>query len=384
MYGPTSPPGNDTGPSESSIVFYDLPWRTRIGVTSFFVVLYGFLFVGIAYQLFLIFYHRYKVLSYRTVFVILCLAWSALRVVMFALYFDRRLCTVAFDLSAVVYWLLYALPVWFQFATLSLFAHYYLQVVSRGINFERESIRNCCFSRWMLNLLWGLLLAVFVAVDTACVLATYADVNTKRKSGMGTVVKPGTKSPFVFPLLRVVVTEGLFLLVATVISACIVTIARRASMKRILEGEGMSTLQSTGIVLVLLYLTRTVYNIVATETSLGFKLSGYFWPIVADEVDYGGDIGTGYVTFSIVLFVWEFIPTVVVIILFRVKRSARPAADESDTARPVSHSYFQTQQERRPLLVPPNARRPHNNPILSSSFYASSGSSWSSNPTINA
>ena len=43
-------------------------------------------------------------------------------------------------------------------------------------------------------------------------------------------------------------------------------------------------MQSTAIVLVLLFLTRIAYNIVATKTTLGVNSKGYNWPIVADEV----------------------------------------------------------------------------------------------------
>ncbi|XP_065833148.1 G protein-coupled receptor 137Ba-like isoform X2 [Oscarella lobularis] len=350
---PTSTPTSTVSTVTAASI--DLPSQVRVAVTIFYVIVYGLLFVGIAYQLALIFYHRYKKLAYRTVFVALCLAWALLRVIMFALYFDLNVCTVAYDLPVVAYWLLYALPVCLQFATLSLFAHYYIAVVNKGGRELRqregggdEPSRCCRMSSSSFNaIVWALLLAIFVAVNTTCCVLTYADYNSLRKKSMG-VIRPGTVSPYVYPILRVGITEGLFLLVAVTISVCIVKIARSSGLKRTLESEGMSAVQSTAIVLVLLFLTRIAYNIVATKTTLGVNSKGYNWPIVADEADYGGDVGTGYIIFGVVLFVWEYLPTVAVIVHFRVKRP--PAVQREDVIPPVSQSYFKKPSERRPLL----------------------------------
>jgi hypothetical protein len=107
-----------------------LSWKARVTVTAVFTTLHSVLFLFILVQIILTVYHRYKIFSYRMVVFLLCLSWAALRVVMFGLYFNPSLCSVAFDLSAALYWLLYALPVCFQFAALSLFALYFLQVSS--------------------------------------------------------------------------------------------------------------------------------------------------------------------------------------------------------------------------------------------------------------
>ena len=249
---PTSTPTSTISTVTAASI--DLPSQVRVAVTIFYVIVYGLLFVGIAYQLALIFYHRYKKLAYRTVFVALCLAWALLRVIMFALYFDLNVCTVAYDLPVVAYWLLYALPVCLQFATLSLFAHYYIavrsvvgearrnffflalfQVVNKGGRELRqreggggEPSRCCRMSSSSFNaIVWALLLAIFVAVNTTCCVLTYADYNSLRKKSMG-VIRPGTVSPYVYPILRVGITEGLFLLVAVTISVCIVKVRRES------------------------------------------------------------------------------------------------------------------------------------------------------------
>ena len=105
-----------------------LSWKARLTATAVFTALHSVLLLFILIQIILIVYHRYKQFSYRMAVFLLCLTWGVLRVVMFSLYFNPSLCSVAFDLSAGLYWLLYALPVCFQFATLSLFALYFLQV----------------------------------------------------------------------------------------------------------------------------------------------------------------------------------------------------------------------------------------------------------------
>lgn len=117
-----------------------LPWKARLGVTTVFTILYIILFLIILIQVILIFYYRYKRLSYRMVVFSLCLVWAGLRAVMFALYFDPSFCTVAFDLPVGVYWLLYALPVCFQFAVLAMFALYFIQVLCECVIAEREVV----------------------------------------------------------------------------------------------------------------------------------------------------------------------------------------------------------------------------------------------------
>lgn len=119
---------NTTNESTQIPSLIKLPWNARLAVSAACVAIYAILFLMILAQIVLTLYYRYKKLSYRMAVFSLCLTWAALRVVMFGLYFEPALCTVAFDLPVEVYWLLYALPVCFQFAALALFALYFLQV----------------------------------------------------------------------------------------------------------------------------------------------------------------------------------------------------------------------------------------------------------------
>lgn len=98
----------------------------HLGLTITFVVLYSLLFLFIYIQLWMSLYYRNKRLSYRTVFLFLCLVWAALRVTLFSFYFNN--CELAEDLDIALYWMLFCLPVCVQFFTLSLMVLFFVQV----------------------------------------------------------------------------------------------------------------------------------------------------------------------------------------------------------------------------------------------------------------
>ena len=197
---------------------------------------------------------------------------------------------------------------------------------------------------------WGIINLIFLVANTACSIVGYNQFNSHRYPGDTSapneeVFVQSKSSAYLY--VRVIITEGLFLIVAMVISICIVKIAKDSSVRGTLEMQGMSVIVSTVVagLLVLLYLARTVYNVVALGNRKNVNSFGYDWPIASDEAEYGGDAGTGFVTFSVALTVWESIPTFLVTLYFRVKKPDPVVADKV-----VTSSHFRKPEFERPLL----------------------------------
>ena len=193
----------------------------------------------------------------------------------------------------------------------------------------------------------------FLTANTVCAVLSYYQFNDQRFSPDGAgvnneVFTQPKDSPDLY--VRVMITEGLFLAVAIVISGCIVKIARNHCHQLTLETQGMSVWQSklVACVLVFLYVTRIAYNLASLGAIKQVNSFGYNWPIVSDEAEFGADAGTGYVIFSIALTFWEFLPTLMVTFYFRVKR---PVTSRANNKESVTDSNSRTTDARSPLLV---------------------------------
>lgn len=103
-----------------------VPPYVTLGMTVVYTVFYSLLFIFIYIQLWLVLRYGHKRFSYQTVFLFLCLLWSALRAVLFSFYFKNFV--TANSLSPFPFWLLYCFPVCLQFFTLSLMNLYFVQV----------------------------------------------------------------------------------------------------------------------------------------------------------------------------------------------------------------------------------------------------------------
>ncbi|GAA6077972.1 integral membrane protein GPR137C [Tachysurus ichikawai] len=97
-----------------------------LALTAVHTLLYCLLFFFIYSQLWLILHYGHKRLSYRSVFLFLCLLWSALRTTLFSFYFNNM--AQASQLQPLPFWLFYCFPVCLQFCTLCLLNLYFAQV----------------------------------------------------------------------------------------------------------------------------------------------------------------------------------------------------------------------------------------------------------------
>uniref|UniRef100_A0A671RB98 Uncharacterized protein n=1 Tax=Sinocyclocheilus anshuiensis TaxID=1608454 RepID=A0A671RB98_9TELE len=72
---------------------------------------------------------------------------------------------------------------------------------------------------------------------------------------------------------------------------------------------------------ILLYSSRACYNLVvlALAKIKSFNSFDYDWYNVSDQADLKSMLGdAGYVVFGVILFVWELLPTSLVVFFFRV------------------------------------------------------------------
>ena len=99
---------------------------THLSLTIVFTTLFALLFLMIIVQLFLILYFGHRRLSYQSVFLFIYLIWAALRTTLFSFYFRNS--AEADSLPAFPRWLLFALPIYLQFLTLSVLTVYLAKV----------------------------------------------------------------------------------------------------------------------------------------------------------------------------------------------------------------------------------------------------------------
>ncbi|XP_043992870.1 G protein-coupled receptor 137Ba isoform X2 [Gambusia affinis] len=265
-----------------------VPPFVTLGLTVVYTVFYSLLFIFIYVQLWLVLRYRHKRFSYQTVFLFLCLLWSALRTVLFSFYF--RNFVTANTLGPFPFWLLYCFPVCLQFFTLSLMNLYFAQVVFKAKSKYAPELQRY---RLPLYLLFLFISLVFLVVNLACALL----------------------------------------------------IAKMSLANIYLESKGTSVCQVTviGAIVILLYASRACYNLVVLALSnKSINSFDYDWYNVSDQADLQSTLGdTGYVVFGVILFVWELLPTSLVVYFFRVRK---PNLDRSSSGLPghvfSSRAYF--------------------------------------------
>nr|XP_005894180.1 PREDICTED: integral membrane protein GPR137 isoform X1 [Bos mutus] len=282
-----------------------LPPAVTLGLTAAYTTLYALLFFSVYAQLWLVLLYGHKRLSYQTVFLALCLLWAALRTTLFSFYF--RDTPRANHLGPLPFWLLYCCPVCLQFFTLTLMNLYFAQVV-----FKAKAKRRPEMSRGLLAVRGAFVGAslLFLLVNVLCAM-----LSRRRRA-----------QPWALLLVRVLVSDSLFVICALSLAACLCLVARRAPSTSIyLEAKGTSVCQAAamGGAMVLLYASRACYNLAALALAPRSRLDAfdYDWYNVSDQADLVNDLGNkGYLVFGLILFVWELLPTTLLVGFFRVHR----------------------------------------------------------------
>ncbi|XP_036402880.1 G protein-coupled receptor 137Ba [Megalops cyprinoides] len=302
-----------------------VPPFVKLGLTVTYTVFYSLLFVFIYAQLWLVLRYRHKRFSYQTVFLFLCLLWAALRAVLFSFYF--RNFVTANSLGPFAFWLLYCFPVCLQFFTLSLMNLYFAQVVFKAKSkYAPELLKY----RLPLYLVFLCVSLAFLLVNLICAL----------------LVKMTSTEAKTIVLVRVAINDSLFVLCAISLSLCLHKIAKMSLANIYLESKGTSVCQVTiiGATVIFLYMSRACYNllVLALANIKTINSFDYDWYNVSDQADVRSTLGdAGYVVFGVILFVWELLPTSLVVFFFRVRR---PAQDRSISGVPgrvfSSRAYF--------------------------------------------
>ncbi|EDL83165.1 G protein-coupled receptor 137B (predicted), isoform CRA_b [Rattus norvegicus] len=108
-----------------------------------------------------------------------------------------------------------------------------------------------------------------------------------------------------------------------------------------LESKGSSVCQVTaiGVTVILLYTSRACYNLFILSFSQIKNVHSfdYDWYNVSDQADLKSQLGdAGYIVFGVVLFVWELLPTTLVVYFFRVRN---PTKDLTNPGMVPSHGF---------------------------------------------
>ncbi|XP_041959217.1 G protein-coupled receptor 137Ba [Alosa sapidissima] len=297
-----------------------IPPFVRLGLTAAYTAAYSLLFAFVYAQLWLVLRYRHKRFSYQTSFLFLCLVWAALRAVLFSFYF--RDCVTASALGPFAFWLLYCCPVCLQFFTLSLMNLYCAQVFFKAKSkFSPQLLKY----KMPLYLLFVFMSLLFLLVNLTCAL----------------LVKTTDTQVKTIVLVRVTINDTLFVLCAISLSVCLYKVAKMSLASIYLESKGTSVCQVTliGIMVVLLYASRACYNLVvlALTDIESINSFDYDWYNVSDQADLRSTLGdAGYIVFGVILFVWELLPTSLVVFFFRVRK---PTQDKSTHSAIPSHVF---------------------------------------------
>ncbi|XP_039657876.1 G protein-coupled receptor 137Ba-like [Perca fluviatilis] len=242
--------------------------------------------------LWLVLRYRHKRFSYQTAFLFLCLLWAALRALLFSFYF--RDCVTANALGPFAFWLLYCFPVCLQFFTLSLMNLYCAQVYFKAKSKYTPALLKYRLPLYLVFLGVSLLFLVVNLVCALLVKMAAADVKT-------------------IVLVRVTINDSLFVLCAVSLSVCLYKVAKMSLANIYLESK-KKWIEAVVIVALCLCLQADL------RSSLG---------------------DGGYVVFGVILFVWELLPTSLVVFFFRVRR---PPQERSAAGIPnhvlSSRGYF--------------------------------------------
>ncbi|XP_062974280.1 integral membrane protein GPR137C isoform X1 [Elgaria multicarinata webbii] len=305
-----------------------LPAALQLGLSLLHALLYAGLFLFAYLQLWLLFCYREKRLSYRSVCLFLCLLWAALRTVLFCCYLQGALQAgaplrppPAPPLPPLPHWLLFGLPVCLLFATLCLLNLYFAEVIFK-VKCAAE------FNKYKALLYMGSIFTslLFIFVNLTCALVAHADV-------------PEDQLRWTI-FTRALINDSLFILSAVLLGCCMCKLSKMSSANVYLESKGTSVCQAllVGSVIILLYSSRAFYNLVAVAISPDRVPSpfNYGWDNLSDK-DRGEEVSSEeYVVFGVVLFLWEFVPTMFVVLFFRAQRLPQNLAPAGMIN---SHSY---------------------------------------------
>ncbi|XP_062332552.1 integral membrane protein GPR137 [Osmerus eperlanus] len=299
----------------------------ELGITILYTALYGSLFLVVYAQLWLLLLYRHKRWSYQSVFLFLCLLWAALRTTLFSFYFCNAL--EANHLPTPIYWLLYCFPVCLQFFTLSLINLYFTQVLLKvREKYSSEPGKELCLARCM----YATLSVLFLCVNVVCAV-------------LGQRGEDGGRT-WSLVLVRVLVNDLLFILEAVCLAGLLLVLARRSPTTNLYLHSKGTTLCRTAVLgagVILLFSSRACYNLAVLMLSHSCRVESFDfdWYNISDQADLRSELGDrGYLAFGAILFIWELLPTSLLILIFRVRRPPQEAVSSIVINNRLPRPYF--------------------------------------------
>ncbi|XP_068423184.1 integral membrane protein GPR137 [Clinocottus analis] len=323
-------------PPPSSTVPAPLPLRpavppsVQLGFTILYTGLYAALFLVVYAQIWLLYLYRHKRWSYQSVFLFLCLLWAAIRTTLFSFYFRDAL--EANHLPVAVYWLLYCFPVCLQFFTLSLINLYFTQVLLKVRETYSSDVKR---GVWLSRCVYGALSAVFLCVNVVCAALGDRDAESGSRERTWNLV-----------LVRVLVNDSLFTLDAVLLAALLLLLSRHSrstSPYLISKGTTVCRTAALGAAVILLFASRACYNLTVVILFQSHRVEAFDfdWYNVSDQADLQSELGDrGYLAFGAILFIWELLPTSLLILIFRVRRPAQETSSMAVNNRVIPRPYF--------------------------------------------
>lgn len=320
----TPPPNSSDSPSPAPLHPAVTP-SVQLSFTILYTTLYAGLFVVVYVQLWLLYIYGHKRWSYQSGFLYLCLLWAALRTTLFSFYFHDAL--QANHLPVAVFWLLYCFPVCLQFFTLSLINLYFTQVLVKVREVDRGLRGARC--------LYGALSAIFFCVNVVCAALGERTSDGERGERTWNLV-----------LVRVVVNDLLFILEAVLLASTLLLLTRHsraASIHLISRGTTVWRTAALGAAVIFLFASRACYNLTVLFLSQKYRVESfnYDWYNVSDQADLESELGDrDYLVFGAILFIWELLPTGLLILIFRVRRPAQENSIMAINNRVLPRPYF--------------------------------------------
>lgn len=301
----------------------------QLGFTALYTTLYGGLFLVVYTQLWLLFVYKHKRWSYQSLFLFLCLLWAGLRTTLFSFYFHNTV--EANHLPAAAFWLLYCFPVCLQFFTFSLITLYFTQVLLK----IRETYGSAPDrTLWVTRCAYGAISLIFLSINVTC--AALGERGSSGEKG---------KRTWKLVLVRVIVNDLLFILDAVLLAAVLLLLTRQSrSFSPYLMSKGTTVCRTAalGAAVIFLFFSRACYNLTVLFLSQSYKVESfdYDWYNVSDQADLQSELGDrGYLAFGAILFIWELLPTSLLILFFRVRRPAQETSSVDDN-RVLPRPYF--------------------------------------------
>ncbi|XP_069026576.1 integral membrane protein GPR137 [Embiotoca jacksoni] len=323
------PPNSSTLPPPVPLLPAVTP-SVQLGFTILYTSLYAGLFLAVYVQLWLLYLYGHKRWSYQSVFLFLCLLWAALRTTLFSFYFHNTL--QANHLPVAVYWLLYCFPVCLQFFTLSLISLYFTQALLKARETYSSEVEK---ERRLARCLYGALSIIFLGANAVCAAL----------GGRGSGGQTGERT-WTLVLVRVLVNDLLFILDAVLLAAVLLLLTRHSRFtSHILISKGTTVCRTAalGAAVIFLFASRACYNLTVLALSQNHRVESFNfdWYNVSDQADLQSELGDkGYLAFGAILFVWELLPTGLLILIFRVRQPTQEISSLAVNNRVLPRPYF--------------------------------------------